>query len=110
MQQALAAVAEEGADIAAIDCVSFALLQQGRRSLAAKVRVIGRTPSSPALPFIASRAIPEKILAALRAALAEAANQPALGLRGVAFLPPDAYARVAELEREAVALGYPTLA
>jgi ABC-type phosphate/phosphonate transport system substrate-binding protein len=106
----LAAVAEGAAEIAAIDCVSFALLQQGRPALVAKVRILGRTPSSPALPFIASRAIPGKTVAGLRAALAEAADQPALGLRGVAFPLPEAYARVAELEREAAALGYPTLA
>jgi len=106
----LAAVADGAADIAAIDCVSFALLQQGRPSMTAKVRVLGRTPSSPALPFIASRAIPPKTLAALRAALTEAADQPTLGLRGVAFPSAETYARVAELEHDAAALGYPTLA
>jgi ABC-type phosphate/phosphonate transport system substrate-binding protein len=105
----LAAVAEGAADIAAIDCVSFALLQKGRPLLTAKVRVIGRTPSSPALPFIASKAIPAKTLAALSAALEDAADQPALGLRSVSFLPLEAYARVAELEREAAVLGYPSL-
>jgi ABC-type phosphate/phosphonate transport system substrate-binding protein len=106
----LAAVAESRADIAAIDCVSFALLEQGRPALAAKVRILARTPSSPALPFIASNAILAETLAALRMALAETADQPALGLRGVAFLPPSAYARVADLEREAATLGYPALA
>ena len=104
----VAAVAEGAADIAAIDCVSFALLQQSQPTLA--TRILARTPSSPALPFVASRALPPKTLATLRAALADIARQPALGLEGVAFLPPEAYARVDELEHEATALGYPRLA
>jgi ABC-type phosphate/phosphonate transport system substrate-binding protein len=104
--RSLAAVAEGQADLAAIDCVSFALLAEGTGA----VKIIGRTPSSPALPFIASRTLPAPTLAALRAALAQAAEQPAIGLRGVAFLPETAYARVAEIEREAQALGYPRLA
>ena len=53
----LAALVEDRADIAAIDCVSFALLSRGRPELVERVEVVGRTPSSPSLPFIASAAL-----------------------------------------------------
>ena len=41
----LAALVEDRADIAALDCVSFALLLRGRPELVERVEVVGRTPS-----------------------------------------------------------------
>jgi len=100
----LAAVAGGEADIAAIDAVTFGLLRpQG-------VKIIGHTPSTPTLPFVTSRAQPEKVRAALREALRDLAPQPKLGLAGVAFVEETAYARVEAIEREAAARGYPRLA
>jgi ABC-type phosphate/phosphonate transport system substrate-binding protein len=104
------ALTEERADIAAIDCVTYALLARGASQLIAAIKIIGETPASPALPFIASRALPPETRAAVRHALRDLPPIPELGLVGVAFLAETAYARVAEIEREAQALGYPRLA
>ncbi len=51
----LAAVAQGAADIAAIDCVSYGLLKQSRPELFDGVAVIGRTQSTPGLPFVADQ-------------------------------------------------------
>jgi ABC-type phosphate/phosphonate transport system substrate-binding protein len=116
-QASLAAVAEGAADIAAIDCVSFALLRRGRPELTERVEVITRTPSSPGLPFVMSAALAERHLEAARAALFAAIGDPALaearatlGLAGAEILADVDYERIAQLEQGAVALGYPELA
>ena len=113
----LAALAEDAADIASIDCVTFALLSRGRPDLVAQVEVLARTPSSPGLPFIASAALGSATLAAIRAGLFETLADAklawagaALGLTGARVLEPQAYARVGALEDAAIAQGYPTLA
>lgn len=104
------AVVEERADVASIDCVTYALLTTGASQLVGATKIIGETPSSPALPFITSRALPLATRTAVRELLRELPPAPELGLTGVAFLAETAYARVAEIEREAQAMGYPTLA
>jgi ABC-type phosphate/phosphonate transport system substrate-binding protein len=113
----LAAVAECAADVAAIDCVSFALLARGRPELVERVEVFARTPSSAGLPFITSAVHPPRTLATLRRCLfatledsALAADLATLGLVGAEVLEPTAYARVAELAQGAIDLGYPELA
>ncbi len=104
------AIVEGRADIAAVDCVTYALLARGASQLVAATKILGETPSSPGLPFIASRAVAPATRAAVRRVLRELPPFPELGLCGVAFLPETAYVRVAEIEREAQALGYPRLA
>ena len=99
----LAAVAMGAADIAAIDCVSYALLAP------TGVRVLARTASSPALPFVASRALPPQTRMAVRVALSELLPSPELGLVGVAHLPETAYVRIEDIERGATEAGYPTI-
>ena len=113
----LAAVAEGTADIAAIDCVSFALLRRGRAELVERVEVLQRTPSAPSLPFIASATLAREALATIRRCLFEtlddarlAEDFAALGLTGADVLAPQAYQRTSELEDAAVALVYPELA
>ena len=100
----LAAVAGGAADIAAIDAVTFGLLRPEG------VKIVGRTPLSPTLPFVTSRATPPALREALRAALRDMPPQRELGLSGVAFVDEYAYARTQEIEREAAARGYPRLA
>jgi ABC-type phosphate/phosphonate transport system substrate-binding protein len=106
----LAAVAEGGADIAAIDCVTYALLARGASQLVAATKILAETVASPALPFIASRKLPQATRDAVRRALRDLPPFPELGLVAVAFLPETAYARVEEIEREAADLGYARLA
>ena len=63
------AVAEGRADVAAIDCLSWALAQ--RHEPAAKdLRVVGWTAMRRGLPFITARTTAAPVLAALRAAVA----------------------------------------
>ena len=113
----LAAVSEGQADIAAIDCVTFGLLQRGQPELAHTVELVAQTPLSPALPFIMSVDLAQSHLSAVRAALlatladpALAGPRKALGLIGAEILDDADYDRVAQIERDAIALGYEELA
>ena len=115
--ESLAEVAEGRAQIAAIDCVSFALLARGRPDLTERVKIVARTPMTPGLPFIASAAFDEAKIELIRRCLRETLADPALkatlailGLVGVQVLDEGAYARVGELEDAALALGYRELA
>lgn len=61
----IVAIAEGRADIAAIDCRSWALAQRFEPAAEA-VAVVGWTRRRKGLPFITARTTPEKIVAALR--------------------------------------------
>jgi ABC-type phosphate/phosphonate transport system substrate-binding protein len=113
----LEAVADGRADLAAIDCVSFALMNRLRADLVERVAVVAESPPSPALPFIMSAHLPEATLASARQALFETLADPdlaearaALGLKGGRVTTPADYERILKIERDAVAAGYPTLA
>ncbi|MER9955401.1 PhnD/SsuA/transferrin family substrate-binding protein [Mesorhizobium australicum] len=74
-RDSIVAVAEDKADVAAIDCESWALAQ--RFEPAAKtVRIVGWTGRRKGLPFITARTTPEKNVRAMREALAGLAEQP----------------------------------
>ena len=88
-EASVAAVAEGQADLASIDCVSFALLRRGRPELVERVAIVADSPLSPCLPFIASARLPSPTIAAAREALLAALADPdlaearaALGLKG----------------------------
>ncbi|ABE34990.1 ABC transporter, phosphonate, periplasmic substrate-binding family protein [Paraburkholderia xenovorans LB400] len=111
----LRAVAENRADIAAIDCVTFAFVCDEMPELARQVRRIGTTAPSPGLPLIASGTVPTATVEALREALNEVlAAQPErakrLRLQGFSVLPRSDYERIEQLENEARAVGYTRLA
>lgn len=67
----LLAVKHNEADIAAVDCVTLALLQREKPALLQELRVIGMTPAAPGLPLVTSARNAE-IIPALRRALREA--------------------------------------
>jgi len=71
----IVAVAEGRADIAAIDCESWALAQRFEPA-ARKVAIVGWTARRKGLPFITARTTPEKTVRAMREALAGVAEQP----------------------------------
>nr|WP_280891338.1 PhnD/SsuA/transferrin family substrate-binding protein [Jiella mangrovi] len=109
-------VARGKADIAAIDCVTFALIARHRPELVEAVRVIGETAKSPALPFVTRAGATPDEIALLREAVFDAIADPGLGgaveelgLRGIEPVSAQDYAVVLGLEEEAVAAGYPTL-
>ena len=110
------AVARDAADLAAIDCVTWAHLRHHRPTVTAALRVLAWSAPSPGLPLITSRHTGEHTRQALLRALDEVAHDPALAkiraallLDGFERLPLEAYEAVLELERDASAAGYPTL-
>jgi ABC-type phosphate/phosphonate transport system substrate-binding protein len=111
------AVAEGQADLASIDCVSFALLSRGRPELVEGVALVAESPLSPGLPFVASARLEQSTIDAVREALFAALADPALdetratiGLKGARPARPANYDRVIEIERGAAATGYARLA
>ncbi|TCK37914.1 ABC-type phosphate/phosphonate transport system substrate-binding protein [Paraburkholderia sp. BL8N3] len=105
---------DRSADVAAIDCVTFAFVREHLPELANGVRVIGFTGDAPGLPFITSNAVAAGDVVRLADALDHAVrDDPALAqrlkLRGFVRLPADDYPPILAIEREAVALGYPRL-
>jgi ABC-type phosphate/phosphonate transport system substrate-binding protein len=113
----LRAVADDRADVAAIDTVSFAHLARAEPTLAARVRTIRWTEASPGLPYVTSIAMPDDVVRSLRAVLDAVTRAPetrpardALLLTGMERLPDNAYYRLLDLERDAARMGYPELA
>jgi ABC-type phosphate/phosphonate transport system substrate-binding protein len=111
------AVAEGPADVAAIDCVSYAHIRRFSPELTARLRILDWTPSSPGLPYATARASDASIVSALRAALAEVQADPALAavrdallLTGIDFTVDEDYVEVRQLERAALERGYPQVA
>ncbi|MEA2781311.1 MAG: hypothetical protein QOK29_2855 [Rhodospirillaceae bacterium] len=109
-------VAAGKADVAAIDCVSFALFQRYGRPAASGVRVLCRSASAPSLPLIAAGDTDADRLGRLRKGLRAAMADPklvdareALLLRDIMLLPDSAYERIVEIERTAIQTGYPSL-
>jgi ABC-type phosphate/phosphonate transport system substrate-binding protein len=111
------AVAQDEADVAALDCVTWAHLQRWRPSLTARLRVVTWTVRSPGLPLITSLATSPSQLAALRAALDEVAHDPELSevrrtllLDGFSVTSVEHYRAALRLRDIADGLGYPQLA
>jgi hypothetical protein len=95
------------ADVAAIDCVSYALARRHRPELAAGLAVIARGPAAPALPYVTAAGRPAGEIARLKQRPVRRRRRPraggareALFIAGLEFLPPDAYHRVLDLEAE----------
>ncbi|WP_321793384.1 phosphate/phosphite/phosphonate ABC transporter substrate-binding protein [Caballeronia sp. J97] len=111
----LAALADSRADIAAIDCVTFAFAQAHLPELAATVRPIGTTASASALPFIASMLAPRDSIDIIFDALAGALDRDRalatrLRLKGIVRRTQADYASILDYEHAAIARGYPRLA
>jgi ABC-type phosphate/phosphonate transport system substrate-binding protein len=101
------------ADVAAIDCVTFALLSRYRPGAVAAVRELCRSALAPALPYVTSGTTSERRIEQLRHGLRLAMDDPALAkpraallLKGVRLLPDEAYGRIDELEAVAFDRGY----
>ncbi len=90
------AVAQGHADMAALDAMTWRLLQR-HDPLAARLRVIAKTPPTPGLPYITARhRDPAPIAHAVRAAIADIApaDRSALHLLGLADIDKAAYLAV----------------
>jgi len=105
------------ADVAAIDCVSFALLRRYEPAAVEGLRVLARTDLSPGLPLITARATSGPDLERIRHALERAVFEPdlaeareALLIAGFERLSRADYAATATMRDAAIATGYPELA
>jgi len=112
-----ALVLSGGADAAAIDCVTFALLRRYRPAAVHGLRVLAETAATATPPLVTSRRTTAELVTALRRVLAEvmrcelyAPVREALFLESVDFCDEDAYGVVMEYEGDAQRLGYPVLA
>jgi ABC-type phosphate/phosphonate transport system substrate-binding protein len=115
-EQSLHMLRRDAADVAAIDCVTYGLLQRHRPAALADARVIHETADVPAPPWVTSAKTPASVVEALAAALAQVVNDRArapvldtLGLVGISRLPNAAYSPIVELARAARASGYEEL-
>jgi ABC-type phosphate/phosphonate transport system substrate-binding protein len=109
-------VASGRADVAALDCISFAHFQRLAPRAMAGLRILCWSESTPSPPFITARASTDTTLAALRSALADMVADPTvmwarerLLLEGFDFEPAGDFSAVLSLEHRAVELGYPVL-
>jgi ABC-type phosphate/phosphonate transport system substrate-binding protein len=109
-------VASGEADVAAIDCVSFAHFQRFYPSVVDQLRILSWTPSCPSLPFITARSASNATVRMLRSALADVFDDDGLApvreqllLKGVDLQPTEGFDEVLALERRAVEEGYPTI-
>jgi len=112
----LDAVIDDEADLAAIDCVTYALLQRLKPTSVERVRVLSFTAQTPGLPLISAQSTPPEIIAALQDALTTVAEDPALKptldallIDGFTQVPVAHYRAVLHAEQIAVSQGYPKL-
>jgi ABC-type phosphate/phosphonate transport system substrate-binding protein len=108
------ALAEGAADVAAIDCVTFAFAQDSPEVAGLPLHVLGNTVQTPGLPLIASSSLSPQHVELLRYALQSALESNperarALRLRDFAQTTREDYAALVDLENQAIALGYPRL-
>lgn len=110
------AVATGGADIAAIDAVTFAALDRYEPDITRRLRVLGATPPSPSLPLVTTATTDDATLDILRRALMAALAKPSLAdaraalfLAGATIPADDALTLLTTLAHDAAELGYPLL-
>ncbi|OON42116.1 phosphate ABC transporter substrate-binding protein [Izhakiella australiensis] len=115
-RQSLLALNKNTADIAAIDCVTFALLQRHQPTLLHNLAIIGQSPSAPGLPLITSGATSALTLGMLQDALyqlvSDAAYQQlcrALFITGFSVVTREPYSLLLDWLREAEARGVSAL-
>ena len=101
--ESLRMVQEGQADVAAIDCVTYALLERYRPEAVAGVVTIARTDLAPALPYVTRKAVSIEQQQRMRTALSAAFHDPelavvreALLLKGVVEKPPEFYRAIAD--------------
>lgn len=110
----LRAVREGEADIAAIDCVTFGYLRDELPDSIQGIKILQYSASSPGLPLIAARGVPEEVRNRLRTQLLSPspelrARMTAVRINAFQHRPDADYDRISQLESEAFAAGYPAL-
>lgn len=91
------AIAEDRADIAALDAITFRQIIRWDPDLAAQLKIIGRTDAAPGLPLITAQSMnAAQIRAAVTMALENlsTAHLETLGVVGLATIPSEVYLAV----------------
>ena len=114
--KSLAMLRRRDADVAAIDCVTYALLSAYQPETLAGTRVLGRTYHAPAPPYVTRTEYGNTFAERIRTALLRAFEDSALtSSRQTLFLkkikPADInlYLKISKIEDYAANLGYPVL-
>jgi ABC-type phosphate/phosphonate transport system substrate-binding protein len=113
-RKSMALVAQGEADVCAIDCVTYSLLQVHAPSSLAKLRILTTTQSAPSLPYITSVSTSPEVRVKLQLGLIAASLDPtlqtirkALMMGPVSILDgPKAYQKILDHANKATALGY----
>ena len=115
--ESLAAVRRGEADIAAIDCITFALVERYRPAALDGVRVLGATAQAPSPPYVTRVDTPDETVERMRAALVEAFEdadlataREAIFIGGVEVLLDDAYDNIVAFVQIAQSHGYADMA
>ncbi len=115
-RQSLAALRANEADIAAIDCITWALLRRNFPQELAGLEIIGETPLCAALPLITSANTSAETLAKLRSALQELTSEKRYKdllaenlISGFSVTERAFYDEVLTWEKQAAALGVTAL-
>jgi ABC-type phosphate/phosphonate transport system substrate-binding protein len=116
-RRSMAMVKAGEADVAAIDCVTFALIARMAPEEVRGLRVLCASSTAPGLPYVTAAKTAPADVARLRTGIAEAFADPdlagaraALALDGCEILPRSAYEVIPAIEQAAIAAGYPRLA
>lgn len=113
----LEAIKRGEADVAAIDCVTFALLKRYRPTALCGLRKLGSTHRAPGIPYVTRATMPKDTVARMRAALFRTFEDPRLAavreailLDGLEDLDPSQYGRIVEFQQSADGHGCPKFA
>jgi ABC-type phosphate/phosphonate transport system substrate-binding protein len=116
-RKSMAMVKAGAADLAAIDCVTFALIARAAPQEVQGIRVLCASGTAPGLPYVtAANTVPSfvrRLHEGIAAAFADpdlAETRATLALDGCEILPREAYEVIPAMESAAIAAGYPRLA
>ena len=111
--ESLAQLVNGEIDVAAIDCITYALLQRCRAHVIAATRIIACTRAAPGLPYATRIDASPELVQRLRAGLTRAFADPELSalrdtllIDGLDVLEPRVYDCMAEMEAEGKRRGY----
>lgn len=109
--ESMAMVARGDADVAAIDAIVWEHCRRHRPDLRTRLREVGRSRLAPGLPLITSAQRSSEELRAMREALAEVIDDPALApsretllIEGIELLSASDYQPIAEFDRQGASL------
>ncbi len=109
-------IRQHQADVAAIDCVTLALIQRHRDDAMRGVRILGVTYRAPAPPYVVRASAPADEVAMIKAALVETFDDSSLAdcretllLQGIILATQEDYWMLDAFQDYAGSLGYPVL-